>query len=354
MTKTLALVADASAQTAPLSTPATSPSLYPGMEITIAREILPAGAVETDFDLWLRTRDQGLGGSEVAAVLGLHPYKSAYGVWMDKTGRGRPIRDKYVMRRGRYYEPTIAQWFADENELGTLKTGTRQRLDEPWMLANPDRFTSDGAGLEIKLPASEWSGLWKDGACLHAVVQCLWGCAVTGLDTWYLAADVNQGRGPELPVWVLNADDWAERVAYWIEYCDWWWHQYVVQDMQPPVDGSEATGEALDWAYRNSNGGDKLGHMVRVPGLRQLVTRRAELKEEIKLATDLLNGVENRIKAALERDEVGCDDDDIPIIAWRPVGRDPLDPSLPKTRAMREIKPKAPRKPRAAKGVLTP
>lgn len=306
-------------------------------QVTTATEILPAGAVETDYDRWVAVRAGGLGGSEVAAVIGVHPWHSPYQVWLEKTGRTRPTRDRYVMRRGRYFEPALAQWFADETGVATRRTGTWARVDEPWMRCNPDRFTADGCGLEVKQPASEWSAQWKDGPAYYAVVQALWGTRVCGLPAWYLAADVAQGKGPDLPVWVLDAGEWAPNIAYWVEFCDWWWHRYVVADTPPPVDWSEATEEALGWAYRSPV---NLGHLVRLPGLRLRVQRRAELKAVIKAAEGELRGVENWIKAGLEHDETGCDDDDTPIIAWRPCGTDAQDPTLPAYRALREIKPK--------------
>lgn len=317
-----------------LSTPDTTPWPVP----TAAQEILPAGVFDGDHDQWLATRREGLGGSDIAAVLGHNPWHSPYQVWLDKTGKTRPIRDTYIMRRGRYYEPTVSQWFADQTGVATRKTGTWARTEPgtEWMRCNPDRFTDDGYGLEVKMPSSEWAAQWKDGPAFYAVVQALWCAHVTGLPAWYLAADVDQGAGPDLPVWQLVAEEWAEQLAYWEEFAEWWWFRYVVTDTPPSVDSSEATAEALSWAYRTPV---RIGGLVRVPGLRDKVTRRAELKEEIKGKEEELRGVENWIKAALEHDETGCDEDDVPIVAWRPVGVDPLDETMPKSRALREIKP---------------
>ncbi len=343
MTAKVDLRDDATGTAGALSTPAPPAGGFP--TITAADEVLPAGAAETDYPAWLAQRRTGLGGSEVAAVLGVHPYHSPWQVWLDKTGRGRDTRDKRAMRRGRYFEPALAQWFADETGLSCRRTGTWVNRDQQWMSANPDRLTSDGCGLEVKMPASEWSAMWRDGPAYYAIVQALWGARVCGLDAWYLAADVAQGRGPELPVWVLDAGQWAERIAYWVEHADWWWHRYVVADTPPPVDASEATAEALNWAYR-APPDNYLGHLVRVPGLRLMVQDRARLKATIKDAERGLRGVESRIKAALEHDERGCDADDptdTAIVAWTPCGVDPLDPTLPAYRAMREIKPPKPK-----------
>lgn len=346
---TLVLGANNNESSGPLSTPAPPAHSWP--HITTAVEILPPGSVHTDYDRWRATRTQGLGGSEVAAVLGMHPYLSAYDVWLSKVGRGRDKRDRWAMRRGRYFEPALAQWWSDQTGLSTRSTGTWSRCDAPWMMVNPDRLTSDGYGLELKMPASIWSAQWRaQEPPMYAVVQALWGCMVTGLPGWYLAADINQGHSADLPVWHLDAQEWAERTAYWADVADWWWHRYVVADRRPPVDGSEATAEALNWVYR---AGIRLGHLVRVPGLRAKVDERARLKKVIKDAETRLTCVENWIKAGLEHDETGCDEDDVPIIAWSPRGTDPEDPSMPAMRAMRAITPPKPKTPRK-KRITTP
>ena len=36
---------------------------------------------------WLAERRSGIGGSDIAAILGLSPWKTAVDVWLDKTGQ---------------------------------------------------------------------------------------------------------------------------------------------------------------------------------------------------------------------------------------------------------------------------
>jgi predicted phage-related endonuclease len=40
----------------------------------------------TERERWLAERRKGIGSSDAAAILGVHPYKSAYAVWAEKTG----------------------------------------------------------------------------------------------------------------------------------------------------------------------------------------------------------------------------------------------------------------------------
>lgn len=36
---------------------------------------------------WLNVRAKGIGGSDAGVIMGLNPYKSAYQLWMEKTGQ---------------------------------------------------------------------------------------------------------------------------------------------------------------------------------------------------------------------------------------------------------------------------
>ena len=36
---------------------------------------------------WLLDRRKGIGGSDVAAIMGLNKWKSAYQIWLEKTGQ---------------------------------------------------------------------------------------------------------------------------------------------------------------------------------------------------------------------------------------------------------------------------
>ena len=51
--------------------------------------------ISLDREQWLEVRRGGIGSSDAAAAVGLHPYKSPLQLWMEKTGRdgGLPVVD---------------------------------------------------------------------------------------------------------------------------------------------------------------------------------------------------------------------------------------------------------------------
>lgn len=65
-------------------------------------------------DAWLQVRQGGIGSSDAAASVGLHPYKSQLQLWMEKTGRAGslpqadPNDDQSPMYWGTLLEPIVA------------------------------------------------------------------------------------------------------------------------------------------------------------------------------------------------------------------------------------------------------
>lgn len=89
---------------------------------------------------WLQGRRQGIGGSDVAAVLGLSPWKTALDVWNDKLG----LSEEKGMSEPAYWGTTLEDTVAKEFQ---KRTGYKvQRVDyqfsdpeNSWMIANIDR-----------------------------------------------------------------------------------------------------------------------------------------------------------------------------------------------------------------------
>lgn len=89
---------------------------------------------------WLEGRRTGIGGSDVAAVLGLNPWKTPLDVWNDKLGLSEDKGMSEPAYWGTVLEDTVAKEFQ-------LRTGKRvQKVshqfadpETPWAIANIDR-----------------------------------------------------------------------------------------------------------------------------------------------------------------------------------------------------------------------
>ena len=56
-------------------------------------------------------RNETIGSSEIAAVLGLDPHRTPYDVWLTKTGQQPESLENEATNRGHILEPAIAEWF---------------------------------------------------------------------------------------------------------------------------------------------------------------------------------------------------------------------------------------------------
>ena len=90
---------------------------------------------------WLLDRRKGIGGSDVAAIMGLNKWKSAYQIWLEKTGQvGLSESDSEPAYWGTVLEEVVAKEFA-------VRTGKKVRRrnqvfehpEYPFLRANIDR-----------------------------------------------------------------------------------------------------------------------------------------------------------------------------------------------------------------------
>ena len=97
----------------------------------------------------LQIRKQGIGGSEVASVLGIDPFGSPYGVWMAKTGRSNVnVENKYT-EAGRILEDAVAQYFAIKTGYKDLENPCKTFTHPNYSFAkgSPDRIITTMPGI---------------------------------------------------------------------------------------------------------------------------------------------------------------------------------------------------------------
>jgi putative phage-type endonuclease len=132
-----------------------------------------------------------LGGSDIASIFGVTPWKSAYELWEEKTAdvyvqpEIEPRREK-ILRRGKRFEPWVIELLEEEQGINVMKRNQRYvDADFPWMACEVDfEFMSD-AGLcngEVKtispFAASEWGEEETDEIPLYYCLQVMWGLSI--------------------------------------------------------------------------------------------------------------------------------------------------------------------------------
>ncbi|MFJ2178942.1 YqaJ viral recombinase family protein [Streptomyces sp. NPDC087851] len=266
-------------------------------EFPTARLVLPADAPE---EQWHAVRRSGIGGSDVAAVLGMNRYGGPLHVWEEKHGRGDYV-DSEAAECGRELEDTIARIFGRRAGLPIEPApGTLQHIERPWMLANLDRIAveADGARapVECKNRSEHQARQWDDEVPDAPALQLHWYLAVTGYTHGYVAALIGGNR---VRWFRLERDQ--ELIDHLVTYCGAWWQRHIVDGVPPAPDGSAATTELL--AHLWDVGQDATTEVDPVETM-ILKTRRRELWDRIAADEYELSEVENQMRARLGAAEV--------------------------------------------------
>lgn len=86
-------------------------------------------------------RDAGIGGSEVASVLGISKWKSPVQLYMEKTGRAPKQPDNNTFKRGRALEPVVLEEYTTQTGRPLIKV---EPMIDGCFIASFDAMTADG------------------------------------------------------------------------------------------------------------------------------------------------------------------------------------------------------------------
>lgn len=217
-------------------------------------------AVYEEKESYAASRAGGVGGTDAAAILGLSPYKRPIDIWAGKVDPTSQIElDKECLVWGNLLEPVIRKQFASKfevavaepSQLATYFPKSRPWNDsmliighEPWMLGAPDGWMhTENAGLEIKTAArrsGEWGDEYTDEIPAHYLAQAAWYTMVTGANRWEFAVLFS---GNTLQRFNVPRDQELEREM--VDTCRAFWFDYVVRQVEPPIDESESYGKYL-------------------------------------------------------------------------------------------------------------
>lgn len=189
-------------------------------------------------------RLDGITATDVAAICGLHPHKSAIDVWLEKTGQSPPSPDTERSKWGDILEPVVRRDYEERHDVRVDVPGTLTDLEHAWMMATPDGLVHQrGAadpdrGLEIKTHTFRIAHLYGDPGSdqipLWELVQCMWGMAVTDLERWDLCAFIDN----QPTDYIIDRDD--EAIGTLIEKAERFYVDCVQGGEPPAPDGSES------------------------------------------------------------------------------------------------------------------
>ncbi len=262
---------------------------------------------------WLAERDNGVGASEIAVLLGLSPWSSPFHLWAQKRGRvSKGASDAEHLEYGRFMEAGAAARYEYRTgrklrDLGRYTILRSKRW--PFLFATLDRIIESlpaadsaeaqfypvepwmiGEGCcEIKNPIIHGYRAWDEGVPLHYQAQLQAQLAVTG---WAWGS-----FGASMPDGTFRAIDMQRNegfVALAVEKAEAFM-RCVSDDTWPPADGSEWTKLALKEMYPRDNGLE----VILPPEAAEWDAELQQAKEQRKLAEAHEEEMANKLKAAI-------------------------------------------------------
>lgn len=192
---------------------------------------------------WLKERGKGIGGSDVAAIMGLSPWRSPYEVWLEKTGMREPedISGRPSVEWGNRLEPIVGQKFREEHPDWKVRrvNGILTSISRPWAKASLDyEVDVPGEGwqvLEIKTASQFGEHNWEEGVPLFYQTQVQHYLAVTGRKVAYVAVLIG---GSDYREYRLERDEDDIRAIE--SAVDTFWLANVTGLTEPDVVGSDS------------------------------------------------------------------------------------------------------------------
>ena len=233
-------------------------------------------------------RASGIGGSDMAAILGLTTWGSRFSIWAKKTGQiPDEIPDNEYMWMGRKLEPVAIEIY-EEKTGNKVKRDVFQRHPEyDYIMGHFDGVIMDGdkpaAILEIKTTKvrnwDKWGEPGTDEVPENYLIQCMQYLAISGLPYADLAVLMDN----ELKIYRIDRDE--DLIKTITEEAVKFWNTYVIPKVSPPeITGLSAEKEAVAAMFKTTAGKHISG--VEDPDLLDAATKYLDANLIIKEQTE--------------------------------------------------------------------
>ena len=152
-----------------------------------------ADTTKMSRDEWLAIRKKSIGGSEIAAVIGMNRWRTPFQVWAEKTGRiDNAVQQSESMYWGTVMESILRQEFAKRTGYSVKEAHyIFASIDNPFMTANIDGYVDLGNGeyavLELKTAGNYAESDWNDGCPIEYFCQVQHYLYITGMKKAFIA-----------------------------------------------------------------------------------------------------------------------------------------------------------------------
>ena len=264
-------------------------------------------------------RREGIGGTDVGAIMGANPYRSPIACWKDKLGQMPPVELNHAMEWGSLLEDVIGKKYCDNNNLSfssvenctgapdytegfngvMYKPTTIRHRDYGWAYAHPDFYVWNGkerTGIEIKtISEGSYKKYWAEGDIPPwQYYQVLWYSMVTRINKWVVvgfAPHLRLSKDPLLTHEINIDPDEQARVMKKVNY---FW-ECVTNKVEPELD--EYTEQDIRLLYPESNA-DIVSSSTYID---KIVKRLFTVRQQLKPLTEEEDKLKNEIKAYMKQ-----------------------------------------------------
>lgn len=268
---------------------------------------------------WLQERAKGIGGSDAGIILGLNKYRTAFELWLEKTGQVDPQEiDNEAIYWGNEMENVVAKEFEKRTGKKVRRTNFMySHPNYPFIKANVDRLVvGESAVLECKTAsaylAKEWEGEEVPATYLVQVQHYL---GVTGKEKGYIAVLIGGNKF----IWKeIERDEELIKMIFDAERHFWSYH--VQQGNAPELDGSSAAEQYLKEKYAQA---EKDKEIILPGEYQELINQYEKVKSDEKLIKTARTEIENKLKAELQDAEIGLTNTH--FVTWKNQSRTSVD-----------------------------
>jgi putative phage-type endonuclease len=245
-----------------------------------------------EHQLWLELRRGCITGTDIAALMGVSPYKTLTGVWLDKKGISGELVDNEAMYWGRALEDVIAKRYANDTGLELIKGDFQQKgivggtVD--FLAPDLDKI------VEIKTAGIRQAAYWGDSALESVPTQYL--CQVQ----WYMGLHCKEKA--DIAVLIAGNDYRVYPITFnqdlfkmMRDIAEEFWSDYIIGNKEPAPDGSDDYNAYLKFKSPYNNG------LIAEPtdDIRALCKAIAAIKVEIKRLESLADVHEQKVKTMI-------------------------------------------------------
>lgn len=255
---------------------------------------------------WLEDRKKGIGGSEVAAILGLNQYKTAFQVWQDKTGRAPNEQENAFMKFGSRAEKLVVEYWEEETGLKTAECAHFSHPQYDFIMGTPDRvYSKDGKTGVLECKTSKLIITPDDPRFINFFCQLQWYMGLVQASIGEVAILDRVNCEFARFEFEFNDDFYQEVLGKIVNF----WENHVAKDVPP----EPANYHDVEIMFKKHVNG---AFVEAAPETLQVVERLKSVKEQIKELKDQEEELAGQIKMVL-RDSEFLSYDGRPLVTWK-------------------------------------